>query len=141
MEGTLGSKNQATFPVCRLNDCQDNTAMGQQLIELWEQETTLSWKVTIGNIASSMNNGSPIAQGHFDGPSLGLVHLGWKKSSLLEPYDSPPLPADALWLLWMCLRNYWPEGGILFIGDPLKWPHCTDNFWNNFREYVPLIVI
>ncbi|CAI7670924.1 unnamed protein product [Penicillium viridicatum] len=141
MEGTLGSKNMATFPVCRLNDCQDNMAMGQQLIELWEQETTLSWKATIGNIACSRKNGSPISQSHFDGPSLGLLHLGWKKSNLLEPYESPPLPADALWLLWVCLRKYWPEGGTLFIGDPLKWPHRADNFWNSFREYVLLILI
>ncbi|CAG8000975.1 unnamed protein product [Penicillium olsonii] len=133
--GTLGSKNLATFPVCRLHHCQDNAHMGNQLIELWEKETGLSWRDTIADIASSPEDRVSIAERDFKGPSLGLIHLGWKRKVLLEPFQATPVPADASWLLWKCLLKYWPHGGILFIGDPLKWRR-TDHFWGKFREFL-----
>lgn len=135
-EGTLGHRNLATIPVCRLGNCQDDNILGPKLIELWEQETNLSWEATVGNIAFSLNDQAPITANNFHGPSLGLMHLGWKKECLIQPYNSPPVPADALWLIWMCLREHWPAGGALFIGDPLKWPLRMDNFWDKLRRYV-----
>jgi hypothetical protein len=36
--------------------------------------------------------------------------------------------------LRMCFQQHWPDGGLLFIGIPEKWPSRRGNIWTHFRE-------
>ncbi|KAL4882169.1 hypothetical protein BJY04DRAFT_227365 [Aspergillus karnatakaensis] len=138
----LSSTNSVTFPVCHLPNCQDTAESGMRLVGLWEFETGLSWADTTSvppqvpvdsTTTKADNNCHP--QDFYTGNGLCLVRSNWSEQKLL-PYQGEPQPADELWLLWMCLREHWPGGGVLFIGLPEKWPSRQDNIWVHFREFL-----
>ncbi|KAL2809983.1 hypothetical protein BJX63DRAFT_423456 [Aspergillus granulosus] len=139
---SLSSDNKVTFPVNHLPNCQDTTELGSRLVELWEYETGLSWMNTaLALVATppqtlgSTSRTPTHPPSFYIGGSLPLIRSNWSESKL-APYRSPPVPADETWLLWMCLKEQWPSGGILFIGIPEKWPLRQDNIWVHFRELL-----
>ncbi|KNG80600.1 hypothetical protein ANOM_011551 [Aspergillus nomiae NRRL 13137] len=136
--GALNSDDVVTFPARHLPNCQETAELGRQLVRLWEAETDLDWKATAAASDSLQNQvedegGSHIPKGFFAGKGLQLVRLNWS-SEKLQPYRKPPQPADETWLLWLCLQESWPLGGIVFIGIPEKWPSRKDNIWTHLQE-------
>lgn len=141
-KGALGSDSPVTFPIYRLAHSQSNLELGHNLLRLWEQETCLVWKNIVTASSSHSHGTGEVGHGaflptaSFGGECLELIRLNWKGSRLL-PYKSPPRPVGETWLLWQCLRENWPTGGTLFIGDPAKWPARTDNIWVHFQRFAP----
>ncbi|KAL4905937.1 hypothetical protein BDW74DRAFT_152298 [Aspergillus multicolor] len=138
----LSAGNKVTFPARHLPNCQETAESGQHLVELWEAETDLIWARTC--IPESAQQSVRCAPGGLIHPSsfyseggLSIIRPNWN-GDRLKPYRRQPQPADETWLLWMCLKEHWPEGGTLFIGIPDKWPRRYDNIWGLFREFLRL---
>ncbi|KAB8224873.1 hypothetical protein BDV33DRAFT_199157 [Aspergillus novoparasiticus] len=137
-QGALNSDDVVTFPTRHLPNCQETADLGKQLVTLWETETGLDWRDTTA-VSHSLQNqvkdegGSELPKGFFAGQGLELIRLNWS-SEKLQPYRKPPRPADETWLLWLCLKENWPLGGIVFIGIPEKWPSRKDNIWTHLQE-------
>ncbi|PIG84911.1 hypothetical protein AARAC_005622 [Aspergillus arachidicola] len=138
-QGALNSDGVVTFPTRHLPNCQETADLGKQLVTLWETETGLDWRDTTA-VSHSLQNqvkdedGSELPKGFFTGQGLELIRLNWS-SEKLQPYRKPPQPADETWLLWLCLKENWPLGGIVFIGIPEKWPSRKDNIWTHLQEF------
>ncbi|KAF9883829.1 hypothetical protein FE257_002766 [Aspergillus nanangensis] len=138
-KGALNSSNIVTFPVQHLPNCQATAELGQKLVKLWESETGLEWDKLIARSSLKFqaceheDDIDCLAKSFFAGEGLELIRSNWNAGKL-KPYESCPSPADETWLLWTCLKKYWPNGGTLFIGIPEKWPSRRDNIWIRFRE-------
>ncbi|KAL3443548.1 hypothetical protein BJX65DRAFT_320501 [Aspergillus insuetus] len=142
---SLSSNNKVTFPIHHLPYCQDTAELGSRLLELWEYETGLSWiNTTTAPLSSPLvAENNPVAPVHgpsfYVGEVLPLIRSNWSDSKL-APYMNPPLPADEAWLLWMCLKEHWPNGGKLFNGIAEKWPSRQDNIWVHFSDHHPKLI-
>ncbi|KAI9367077.1 hypothetical protein BJX61DRAFT_547844 [Aspergillus egyptiacus] len=141
-KGTLSAvENKVTFPVRHLPNCQDTAELGNRLVELWESETGYDWFRTTSSVpglaqqdaADETETAHP--RSFYSNGGLSIIRSNWNEQKL-EPYQRPPLPGDETWLLWMCLKDSWPNGGTLFIGLPEKWPSRRDNIWVHFCEFL-----
>ncbi|GKZ32113.1 hypothetical protein AbraIFM66950_001252 [Aspergillus brasiliensis] len=140
--GSLGPRNLVTFPVQRLSSSQATAAQNRDLIYLWQLETGLDWNMTISQMAAAptqtprSHDTEPLPKAFFIGKGRELIRANWYGDKL-QPYQQPPQPADETWILLRCLQEHWPAGGMLFIGDPVKWPaRADDNIWVHLKEFV-----
>ncbi|KAK5190245.1 hypothetical protein LTR47_010288 [Exophiala xenobiotica] len=136
-----------TLGLERIPHSQRTHELGLQFIKLWEHETGQDFQAAIENQAShwrpqrfeasryrptqrSRENERPQPREQvWEGPGKPLPKEA-------NQYDLDTIAfEDTLRILSECLDYCWPQGGELFICDPIRWPEKTEvNIWSQLRR-------